>query len=67
MAYDFSKMFCLIVLLKTLGKLIKKVISERLQYQSITTNFIYPYQLDSLKQYLTTDTDIFLIHLIYSG
>ena len=66
MAYDSLKMFYSTVLLNTLGKLIKKVICKRLQYQSVSTNFIYPNQLDGLKQCLTIDMDIFLIHFIHS-
>ena len=65
MACISLKMFCPIILLNTLGKLIKKVIGERLQYQSITMNFVHLYQLDSLKQYLTTNTSV-LTHLICS-
>jgi len=34
-AYNSPKTFRLIVLIKTLGKLIKKVIGERLQFQAI--------------------------------
>jgi len=60
-------MFHLIVLLNTLGKLIKKVIGKRLQYQSITLNFVHPYQLGSLKQCSIIDTDVLLTHLIYLG
>ena len=41
-SYDFLKMFRPIVLLNTLGKLIKKVIGERLQFQSISKNVIHP-------------------------
>jgi len=62
--YNSSKMFCLIVLLNTLKKLIEKVIEEILQYQPITSNFVYSNQLDSLKQQLTTDASIVLTHLI---
>ena len=40
--YDSTKTFRLIVLLNTLGKLIKKVISNRLQFQSILKNLIHP-------------------------
>ena len=40
--YNSLKMFCPIVLLNILGKLIEKVIRERLQYQSIASNFIHP-------------------------
>jgi len=53
-------MFCPIVLLNTLGKLIKKVIEEGLQFQAISKN-IHPNQLGGLKQQLTTDVGIFLI------
>jgi len=57
-------MFQPIVLLNTLGKLIKKVIEERLLFQAISNNFIYPNQLGGLKQHLTTNAGIFLNHLI---
>ena len=50
-SYNTSKMFQPIILLNMLGKLIEKVISERLQFQSISNGFIYPCQLDGLKQY----------------
>ena len=65
--YNSPKIFCLIVLLNTLKKLIEKVIEEILQYQSIIFNFVHPNQLNSLKQWLTTDTSIVLTHLIWSG
>lgn len=62
--YDSSKSFCSIVLLNTLGKLIEKIIGERMQFHFISNNFIYPNQLGGLKQYSTLNTDIFLTHLI---
>ena len=40
--YNSPKMFWPIILLNTLGKLIEKVIGERLQFQAISKNFIYP-------------------------
>ena len=40
--YDTPKMFRPIVLLNTLGKLIEKVIRERLQLQALSKNVIYP-------------------------
>jgi len=64
--YNSSKLFHPIVLLNTLGKLIEKVISERLQFYLIV-NFIHPNQLSELKQWLTTDTEVYLIHIICSG
>jgi len=47
-SYDSPKMFCPIILLSILGKLIEKVIGEILQYQFIASNFIYPNQLGGL-------------------
>jgi len=66
MSYDSPKFFCPIVLLNTLGKLIEKVIGKRLQFQSISKNFIHSNQLGGLKQHLTTDISNFLTHLIQS-
>jgi len=40
-SYDLPKSFRPIVLLNTLGKLIKKVISDRLQFLAILNNFIH--------------------------
>ena len=57
-------MFQSIFLLYTLGKLIEKVIRERLQFQAISNNFIHSNQLEGLKQQSTTDTVTFLTHLI---
>ena len=47
-----------------LGKLIEKVIGERMQFYFIFNNFIYSNQLRELKQYSTSDIDIFLTHVI---
>jgi len=49
-SYDSPKIFWPIISLNILGKLIEKVIGGRLQYQSITLNFIHPNQLGRLKQ-----------------
>jgi len=40
-SYDFPKLFKPIVLLNTLGKLIEKFIGDRLQFHSISNNFIH--------------------------
>ena len=40
--YMTPKVFCIIILLNTLSKLIKKVISKKLQVYTIVFNFIYP-------------------------
>lgn len=65
-AYNSLKIFWPIIFLNTLDKLIKKVIGDRLQNQSIASKFIYLNQLGKLKQCSTTDVGIFLTYFIYS-
>jgi len=55
MLYDQPKSFHPIVLLNTLGKLIEKVIVERIQFTVASNNFIHPSQLGGLKFKSTTD------------
>ena len=62
--YDFPKSFKLIVLLNTIGKLIEKVIDKYLQFHLISNNFIYPSQLDGLKQRSMTNVGVTLTHFI---
>ena len=62
--YNILKMFCPIILLNTLGKLIEKAISERLQIYSIISNFIYLNQLEGIKQCSITNAGLYLIYLI---
>ena len=66
-SYDQPKAFRPIVLLNTLGKLIKKVITERLQFTVASNNFIYPSQLGGLKFKSTIDASVALTHIIQSG
>ena len=42
LSYDLPKFFKPIVLLNMLGKLIKKVIGERIQFHITANNFIHP-------------------------
>ena len=63
-SYDSLKSFRPIVLLNTLGKLIEKVIRERLQFQAISNNFIHQSQLGGFKFKFTTDTGTALTHFI---
>ena len=65
--YNHLKAFCPIVLLNTLGKLIEKVIVERLQFIVVNNNFIYPSQLGGLKFKSTSDTGVALTHTVRSG
>ena len=66
-AYDNPKHFQLIVLLNTLGKLIEKVIANRLQFHVVKNDFIHPSQLGGLKFKSTSDTGVALTHVIQSG
>jgi len=47
-----------------MGKLIEKVIGERLQFNMAANDFIYPSQLGGLKFKSTIDMGIALTHII---
>ena len=66
-SYDNPKAFCPIVLLNTLGKLIEKVIAERIQFTVASNDFIHPSQLGGLKFKSTSDAGTALTHIIWSG
>jgi len=66
-SYDSPKLFRPIILLNTLGKLIEKVISNRIQFHVVTNNFIHYSQLGSLKFKSTIDAGIALTHFIHMG
>jgi len=63
-SYNLPKSFRPIVLLNTVGKLIEKVIRERLQFTTAANDFIHPSQLGGLKFKSMTDTGIALTHII---
>ena len=65
--YNSPKSFRPIVFLNILEKLIKKVISEHLQFQVISNNFTHLSQLDKLKQRLFANAGITLTHFIHTG
>ena len=65
LSYNSSKLFRPIVLLNTLGKLIKKVIGNRLQFHVLSNSFIHQSQLRGLKSKSTTDTSLALTHFIH--
>ena len=65
--YDSPKSFRPIVLFNTIGKLIKKVIGERLQFHTVSNNFIHLSQLGGLKFKSTTDAGIALMYAIQTG
>ena len=64
-SYDLPKSFQCIILLNTLGKLIEKVIRERMQFYIISNNFVYLYQFKGLKQWSISNIGIFLIYIIW--
>ena len=66
-SYNLSKSFKPIIILNTLGKLIEKVISNRMQFYVIANNFIHQSQLGDLKFKSMTDADIVLTYFIYMG
>ena len=66
-SYDQLKVFCPIVLLNTIGKLIEKVVADRLQFTVASNNFIHLSQLGRLKFKSTTDTGIALTHIVQLG
>jgi len=65
--YNSPKLFRPIILLNTVGKLIEKVIAERLQFNMTSNNFIHPSQLSSLKFKSTIDVGVALTHIIRAG
>jgi len=67
LAYYQPKSFHPIIFLNTLGKLIKKVVTKRLQFLVAKNNFIHLSQLGGLKFKSTTDADVALTHVIRSG
>ena len=66
-SYDQPKAFWPIVLLNTLGKLIEKVIAERIQFTVASNDFIHPSQLGRLKFKSTIDAGVALTHIVRSG
>jgi len=65
--YDTPKAFRLIVLLNTLGKLIKKMIARWLQFDTVKYGILYPNQLGGVAQWSTEDAGVFLTHLVQAG
>ena len=64
-SYNMPKSFRPIILLNTLGKLIEKVIGDRLQSHAVFNNFIDQSQLERLKFKSMSDASIVLTHFIH--
>jgi len=67
MSHNTPSSFWPIVLLNTTGKLIEKVVSNRLQFHMTTNGFLDPNQLEDVRQRSTTDTGVYLTHIIRAG
>ena len=65
--YDLPKAFRPIVLLNIVGKLIEKVIGERLQFNTASNEFIHPSQLGGLKFKSTIDAGVALTYIIHTS
>src|SRR4029077_12887106 len=66
-SYDSPKMFRPIVLLNTLGKLIEKLIANRLQYSAAAEGILHPCQFGGVRQNSTEDAGVFLTHIVRAG
>lgn len=66
-SYNMPKAFRPIVLLNTIGKLIEKVISTRLQFHMTSNGFLNPNQLGGIRQRSTTDAGLYLSHIVRAG
>jgi len=66
-SYSTPKSFRPIVLLNTLGKLIEKMISTRLQFDGVKFGLFHPNQFGGIRQRSTEDAGLFLTHLVRTG
>ncbi|CAA7264613.1 unnamed protein product [Cyclocybe aegerita] len=66
-SYAVPKAFRPIVLLITFGKLIKKMIANRIQFDAIKHDIFHPNQLGSICQRSTEDAGLILTHLMRAG
>ena len=66
-AYDILKVFRLIVLLNTLGKLVEKMTVRQLQFDAVKYSILHPNQLGGVAQWSTENAGVFLMHLVRAG
>jgi hypothetical protein len=55
------------VLLNTLGKLIKKMLARRLQFDGMAHGMFEPNQFGGVTQRFTEDAGVYLTHIVRSG
>jgi hypothetical protein len=66
-SYSTPKVFQPIVLLNTLGKLVKKMLARRLQFDGIAHDVFHPNQFGGIAQRSTEDAGVYLTHLVCAG
>jgi hypothetical protein len=66
-AYNTPRAFRPIVLLNTCGKLIEKMVSTRLQFDSVKFGLLHSHQFGGIRQRSTEDAGVFLTHLVKAG
>ncbi|CAA7268141.1 unnamed protein product [Cyclocybe aegerita] len=66
-SYAVPKAFQPIVLLITFGKLIKKMIANRIQFDAVKHDIFHPNQLGGICQRSTEDAGLILTHLVRAG
>ncbi|CAA7268119.1 unnamed protein product [Cyclocybe aegerita] len=66
-SYAVLKAFRPIVLLITFGKLIEKMIANRIQFDTVKHDIFHPNQLGGICQRSTEDAGLILIHLVRAG
>jgi hypothetical protein len=65
--YDTPKLFHLIVLLNTLGKMFKRMLSNRRQFEAAKHGVLHPNQFGGVCQNSTKDAGCFLTHVVQAG
>ncbi|CAA7270890.1 unnamed protein product [Cyclocybe aegerita] len=66
-SYAVPKAFRPIVLLITFGKLIEKMIANRIQFDAVKHDIFHPNQLGGIRQRSTEDAGLILTHLVQAG
>ncbi|CAA7264655.1 unnamed protein product [Cyclocybe aegerita] len=66
-SYAVPKAFLPIVLLITFGKLIEKMIANRIQFDAVKHDIFHPNQLGGICQRSTEDAGLILTHLVRAG
>jgi hypothetical protein len=66
-SYNTPKSFRPIVLLNTMGKLLEKMLANRLQFEAAEHSVLHPNQFGGVRQNSTEDAGCFLSHVVRAG